>query len=284
MKKITMAQFMYHLLKEAKEQMLFISHIKYAVGYVAKEANVMLTDTFDTTLECVLEPVAKYPNTFQVKDRMSSIILKSDSKFKVEDIDKDTKNAIKACLEHIGDPIYYAGIDVDFAIEKEEDICKSTKMMEFFAYMVWKGKTIATSCTSNLNCEALAHLSRLPNLYNLLSRYYSKNLMDKNNGRDEESFFVSYREKEEDFYFEVIKTTEVIGKDVFYKVIPVSKPEKFVYFPDLALNITDRLYHEKEDKLKDVKKVLREAFRLNIPYYIISDFLEGIYGHKEDNE
>lgn len=284
MKKITMSNFMYHLLKEAKDQTLFISHIKYAVGYVAKEANIMLTDTFDTTLECLLEPVAKYPNVFEITERMNSIVLRNDRKFKAEEIDEDTKNAMKACLEHIMEPMYYAGIDVDFASEKENEICSNTKIMKFFVYMVRESKNISTLSTSKLNSEGLAHLVRLPNLYNLLSRYYSKNLMEKNNGRDEESFVVSFYDKDEEFYFEVTKTTELIGKESIYKVIPVNRPREFVYFPDLALNVPNKNYLKKKDKYNQVQKVLQEAAALYIPYENVSYMLESAYGNICDDD
>ena len=284
MKKITMANFMYHLLKEVKNQTLFISHIKYAVGYVAREADIMLTDTFDSRLECVLEPIEKHPNVFEITERMNSIILKDNGKFKAEEIDKDTKNAMKACLEHIMDPMYYAGIDVDFATEKENEICSNTKIMEFFVYMIRESKAISTSSTSKLNSEGLAHLVRLPNLYNLLSRYYSKNFMEKNNGRDEESFVLSFYDKEEEVYFEVTKTTELIGKESIYKVIPVSRPREFVYFPDLALDVPNKLYYAKKAKYNQVKKVLQEAAALYIPYENVSYMLESAYGHTYDDE
>ena len=284
MKKLAMANFMYHLLKEAKNETLFISHIKYAVGYVAREANIMLTDTFDSSLECVLEPVAKYPNVFEITERMNSIVLKANGKFKAEEIDKDTKDVMKACLEHIMEPMYYAGIDVDFASEKENEICSNTKIMDFFVYMAREAKIISTLSTTKLNSEGLAHLVRLPNLYNLLSRYYSKNLMEKNNGRDEESFVVSFYDKEEEFYFEVTKTTELMRKESTYKVIPVSRPREFVYFPDLALDVPSKLYHAKKAKYNQVKKVLQEAAALYIPYEDVSYMLESAYGHTDDDE
>lgn len=279
-----MANFMYHLLKCTEDGKLFISHIKYAVGYVAREINIMLTDTFDEKLECVMDAVARYPSVFEITDTMSSVALKDSKTFKPDKIDDETKKALKACIEHMTDPLHYAGIDVSFADEKEKEICSSTRMMEFLVYMASNGKDVTTLSTKELNAEGLSHLVRLPNLYNLLSRYYSKNLMEKNNGRDEHSYIVSYNALGEEFCFEITKSTEILGQETHYKVYPGVKTREYVYFPDLALDVHHKDYTKKKKVYEQVEKALYHAACSYVPYELVSDLLERVYGHLDDDE
>ena len=287
-KKIQMHEFIVNFLKVTKRTKASIYILLDAICPVARMADLMLYDSFDNTLESLLEPILTYPEHFELSLNAESIQLKDretlDELAEHWPVDSNVTDAIKEYLKKYEDPMMLAGVFLDYAAENEKYITTSTKYINWLwdrIEMNYQPNTrlLKTSCRRTPG--DLANVVRISNLHTLLSRYYSQNLMDYYGAGDvREGYAFRYTRNGEERYFKVERLNR--GNDISYKVIQHLPVANAPYFPDVALSVPSELLEERKELYKQIKELFVKARDISLRYDAIAYDLGIIYGKIDD--
>lgn len=286
MLKIKMHEFIIAFMKERQTTALFISEIKYAVLNVARKANLMLYEGFDNTLENVLEVVVNFPKVFKLSDEANSLQLINPNKLIVYvekwPVPNEVIMAIREYLTESQDPMLICSVDMDQAEQNENFICKDTTYINWLWDMMDQHKKISTKDTSLAkNGKDVANITRIFNLYILLSRYYSKNLMSSYKSEVEEGYIFHYSRRDKKRYFGVGKFMQ--DGSTSYRIIECRCVKGAPYFPDAALGVPCASLDKKIKLLERAKKLFEDAANMDIRYEAVKGALDYAYG-KQDND
>lgn len=291
-KKINMHEFIVNFFKVTNRTEAEIYVILDAINPVARSAGLMIYDAFENTLESVLEPIITYPEHFKLSLDAESIMLKNpdclDELAQHWPVDCSVIEAIKWYLQKYEAPTMYAGVMLDYAGQNEKYICSSTKYIDWLWDRLeqnYKPNTrfLKTSCARTPS--DLANITRISNLYTLLSRYYSQNLMDCYGDRDRnEGYVFRYTRNGQERYFKVerLKTFDIRGNDITYRVVQQEEVSNAPYFPDVALAVPSDLLKEREEVYKQIKELFVKARDISLRYDAIAYDLGIIYGKIDD--
>lgn len=291
-KKIGMHEFIVNFFKVTNRTEAEIPILLDAICPVARIAGLMLYDSFENTLESVLEPILTYPEHFTLSLDARSIKLKDlgclDELTEHWQVDCSVIGAIKWYLQKYEDPGMYAGVMLDYAAQNEKYISTSTKYVDWLWDRLeqnYKPNTrfLKTSCRRTLG--DLANVVRISNLHTLLSRYYSQNLMNYyGDGKLIKGYTFRYRRKGEEKYFRVerLETCDIRGKDVNYRVVQQEPVANAPDFPYVALGIPCEKLEERKQINEELRELIIKARDMSLSYDIISYDLGRIYGKIED--
>lgn len=289
MKKIRMHEFIVNFFKVTNRTEAGIYLLLDAILPVARTAGLMLYDGFDNTLESLLEPILTYPEHFQLATDAESIKLKSpetlDELVFMWPIEDSIKDAIKEYSKKYDFTMMYAGVALDYAEQNEKYISSSTKYIDWLWDRLEQNYDPDTRFLKN-SCrrtpQDIANISRLSNLYTLLGRYYSQNLMDYDGEKDKhEAYVFRYKRNREERYFkvEMLKISN-IGRS--YRVTQHLPVANAPYFPDVVLAVPSELLEERKELYKQIKELFVKARSISLRYDAIAYDLGIIYG-KIDN-
>lgn len=290
--KIQMNTFIVNFFKVTNRTEQWISILLDAIVHVARSANLMFCESFDNTLESLLETLLDYPEHFGLSLDASSIKLKNpdalDELVEHWPVEDNVKEAIKEYLKIYEIPIMTAGVDLKHAAENEKYICGSTKYIDWLWDRLeqnYKPNTrfLKTSCQRTPS--DLANISRISSLYTLLSRYYSQNFMDYEGERERhEAYVFRYTRNGEERYFKVerLKISNIGGSIISYNVKQHRPVANAPYFPDVALSVPSELLEERKEIYKQIKELFVKARDISLRYEAIAYDLGRIYGRIND--
>lgn len=291
-KKIGMHEFIVNFFKVINRTTASIYMLLDAICPVARTANLMLYDGFDNTLESLLEPVLTYPEYFELTLDAESIKLKNDVTLdelvKMWPIDSSVIATIEFYLQKYDNPMMYAGVSLDYAAQNEKYISSSTKYVDWLWDRLeqnYKPNTRLLKTSCRMIPSDIANISRLSNLYTLLSRYYSQNMMDCfGDGKMHEGYVFKYTRNGEERYFKLerLKTCDIRGGDISYRVEQHKPVPNAPYFPDVALSVPSQLLAEREEVYKQIKELFVRAKSISLRYDAIAYDLGIIYGRIDD--
>ena len=292
-KKIQMHEFIVNFFKVTKRTEHSIYILLDAISPVATTAGLMLYGGFDNTLESLLEPLLTYPEHFELSTDALSIKLKCSENLAelVEDwpVDSSVTDAIKEYLKKYEEPTMFAGVILGYASQNEKHISSSTEYLDWLWYRLernYKPNTRLLKDSCRRTPDDLANIVRISDLYTLLSRYYSQNLMNYY-GTDTESaaYIFHYTRNGEQRYFKVIreKICDIRGNIISYRVEQHSPVAHAPYFPDIALAVPSELLEERKELYNKIKELFVKARDISLRYDAIAYDLGIIYGKIDDN-
>ncbi len=291
-KKIQMHEFIVNFLKVINRTEADIYIILDAIGPVARAANLMLYDDFDNTLESVLSPALTYPEHFDLTLDARSIKLKAseclDELVERWPVDCSVIEAIKWYLKKYEAPTMYAGVMLDYAERNEKYICSSTKYINWLWDRLeqnYKPNTrLLKGCCQRTSAD-WANICRISNLYTILSRYYSKNMMDYcGDGVRIEGYVFRYSRNGEERYFKVErhKVPDVRLSIISYRVVQQEPVANAPDFPYVAIGVPCEKLKERKEIFEELKALFIKARDLSLRYDAIQYNLGRIYGRIDD--
>lgn len=291
-KKIGMHEFIVNFFKVTNRTDAEIPILLDAIAPVARSAGLMLYDSFDNTLESIFEPILTYPEHFALSLDAEKVRLKDaeclDELTEHWSVDSSVVEAIKDYLKKYENPGMYAGVMLDYAEKNEKYICTSTK------YVDWLWDRLEQNCKPNTRflkgcCRRTvsdyANISRISNLYTLLSRYYTQNMINYyGDGKRIKGYTFRYRRKGEERYFRVerLETCDIRGNDVNYRVVQQEPVANTPDFPYVALGIPCEKLEERKQIYEELEEFFRKARDISLSYDVIAYDLGIIYGKIED--
>ena len=288
MKKIQMHEFLVNFFKVTNRSKHSIYILLDAIVSVARTAELMLYEGFDSTLESLLEPILTYPEHFELSLDAESIKLKNpqtlDELVQNWQVDSRVIEAIKEYLKKYELPTMAAGVSLDYAAQNERYISSNTKYIDWLWDRLEQNYKPCTRFLKNScmrTAQDLANISRISNLHTLLSRYYSQNLMDYSGEDRENAAYVFYFVRNgEQRYFKVERTRicDVRGNIISYRVIQHRPVANAPYFPDVALCVPSGLLEERKKVYDELKEIFVKAKSLSLSYDVVAYDLGIIYG------
>lgn len=291
-KKIQMHEFVVNFFKVTKRTKQSIYILLDSICPVARAAGLMLYDSFDNTLESLLEPILTYPEHFELTLDAQNIKLKNpetlDELVGMWPVEESVIQAIKEYLRKYELPTMFAGVSLDYAARNEKYISSSTKYIDWLWDRLeqnYKPNTrlLKDSCMGNP--EDLANITRISNLHTLLSRYYSQNLMSYYGpDRERDAYIFHYTRNGEQRYFKVerCKVCDIRGNIISYRVVQHRPVPNAPYFPDVALEVPSELLEERKKVYEELNELFIKARDISLRYDAIAYDLGRIYGKIED--
>ncbi|MBQ8042801.1 MAG: hypothetical protein IJ272_01455 [Clostridia bacterium] len=292
LKKIQMHAFIVNFFKVTNRTSQSIYTLLDAIAPVERAAGVIICESLDSTLESLLEPILTYPEHFELSLDAGSIKLKNPETLnelsELWPVDSSVTEAIRECLKKYEFPMMYAGVSLDYAAQNEKYISSGTKYIDWLWDRLeqnYRPNTRFLKDSCRRTAADLANIARISNLHTILSRYYSKNLMDYcGDDRESEAYIFHYSRNGEQRYFKVERQVvqDIRGNIVSYAVkqhIPVKNAP---YFPDVVLGVPSELLEERKKVYDELKELFKKAKSLSLRYDAIQYDLGIIYGRIDD--
>ncbi len=281
MLKIKMHEFIVALMKETKNTSLWLSTIKKAIRGVAKRADIMLCDTFDNTLESILEVLLIYPEYFELDKSAHALqLINSDNLEEIVSqwpVPSKVSAAIQEYWQEASEPMMMTSVDMDLFEENQAYICKDPTYINWLWDILQEDCWLATTHIDlSRNATDAANVTRLFDLYIILSRYYNKNLMTSYKGENKETFIFYYIRDGVKQYFSVSQESE--GDNKIYRAMKHILVDDAPYFADVAFDVPCVTLHKKQELLKECKELFEKSKNIDIRYEVVKDALDTIYG------
>lgn len=287
--KIQMPAFIVNLLKVKGSTEIFISVLLDAIVSVARDADLMLTDTFDNTLEAIATTMVAFPEHFELTQCASKFKLKNpdmlDQLAQEWTVGDNVKAAMKEYLEKYKSPTSLAGVDMGYSEKITRNICSNTQLIDWLWCRTQDGGRPTTIIDKNnfeVTTTDFANLIRLPELFFLLSRYYRDNLLDHyGSGENSESYMFRYSKNGKERFFYVTMVED--GQDKSYVVQSHCPLENVPYFPDVALGVPSQSLEERKQVIEEARNLFKNARNLSLRYNVLQGVLEDEYGKNIDD-
>lgn len=287
MLKIKMNEFIANLMAETGKSEYLLSEVIYAITQVARKADIMLNETFNNTLESVLEVILIYPEHFDLNSHGHCIATYDLEQAKELanhwPVPEEVKKAIREYQEEEQDIMATHGRDMAFGEENISYISRDTTYIDWIWEILEKHDSISTHVTDLAeNTTDLANISRLFNLYIILSRYYIKNIMPRYGDGVEEKYVFRYSRYGQERNFCISRIGE--GEKSYYKVKQIFSGENFPYFPDVVMGVPCANLELKKEAIKECESLFSKSRQIGICYDLIKDRLDKAYGLYDDDD
>lgn len=281
MLKIKMHEFIVAFMNETKNTSLWLSTIKEAIRGVAKRADIMLYEDFDNTLENIVEVVLTYPEHFELDESAHALRLVDSDNLeeyvKHWPVPVNVSIAIHEYWETANDPMVMTSVDMDMFEQNQTYICKDPSyinwLWDFLKDYLWVDTNHMSLAK---NATDAANITRLFDLYIILSRYYSKNLMASYKTETKETFIFHYTRDGVKQYFSV--SQELEGDNKIYRAMKFRAVDDAPYFSDVAFDTPCVTLHTKKELLKECKELFEKLKNIDVRYEVVKDVLDKTYG------
>ena len=291
-KKVEMQAFIVNFLKVANRSEEHIYVLLNAIAPVERDAEVIICESIESTLESLLEPILAYPEHFELSLDADSIMLKNPETLNelvdMWPVDTSVTEAIRECLKKYEFPMMYAAVSLDYAAENERYISSGTKYIDWLWDRLeqnYRPKTRFLKDSCRRTPEDLANIARISNLHTLLSRYYGKNCMDYcGDDRESAAYIFHYSRNGKQRYFKVAREVikDVRGNIISYSVLEHKPVKNAPYFPDVILGVPSELLEERKIVFDKLTELFKKARGISLSYDAIVYDLGVIYGKIED--
>lgn len=265
MLKVKMLDFIVAVMDRIGKKEVLVSGILDAFSQVSENIQI---ESYENIIEGIFETVLVYPEHLELTMDCRAVALRSPDLIIDCNIPKQLQEYLRKCSIGRRDK------RILFDKKQERFICEKSEYMDWLWDKLSNIKINTSKIYTMYTAKDIINISMIPNLFDILSRYYKDNLLSHHKSMWFEEYMFIYTKDGENRCFGILKD---VAQDC-YKVAMCEKPKKFIpHFANIASGTLDDSILRRRQLLKKMELLFKQAQKTGIEYESIQDSLKNVY-------